>query len=84
MGAAAALIAVSAALKEAMVQLGAPPDKVTVLRNGVDTTLFRPPDRTAARAALGLTRPTLISVGLLIERKGHHRYDRSADASAGL
>ncbi len=71
---AAALIAVSAALKQALVDLGAPEDKVTVLRNGVETALFRPPeDRTAARAALGLTRPTLISVGLLIERKGHHR-----------
>ncbi|MGA3403269.1 MAG: glycosyltransferase [Acetobacteraceae bacterium] len=70
---AAALIAVSAALKAALVELGAPPDKVTVLRNGVDTTLFRPPeDRDAVRRALGLGRPTLISVGLLIERKGHH------------
>jgi teichuronic acid biosynthesis glycosyltransferase TuaC len=71
---AAAMIAVSAALKEALVELGAPAAKVTVLRNGVDTTLFRPPsDRNAARAALGVTRPLLISVGLLIERKGHHR-----------
>jgi glycosyltransferase involved in cell wall biosynthesis len=71
---AAALIAVSAALKEALVELGAPDAKVTVLRNGVDTTLFRPPaDRSAVRAALSVTRPMLISVGLLIERKGHHR-----------
>jgi teichuronic acid biosynthesis glycosyltransferase TuaC len=71
---AAALVAVSAALKQALIGLGAPPDKVTVLRNGVETTLFRPPDnRSATRAALGLTGPTLISVGLLIERKGHHR-----------
>jgi glycosyltransferase involved in cell wall biosynthesis len=70
---AAALIAVSAALKAALVELGAPPGKVTVLRNGVDTALFRPPaDRDAARRALGLSNPTLISVGLLIERKGHH------------
>jgi glycosyltransferase involved in cell wall biosynthesis len=70
---AAALISVSAALKAALVELGAPPGKVTVLRNGVDTTLFRPPDdREAARRALGLRGPTLISVGLLIERKGHH------------
>ena len=70
---AAALIAVSAALKQGLVELGATPDKVTVLRNGVDTTLFRPPaDREAARRALGLSKPTLISVGLLIERKGHH------------
>jgi glycosyltransferase involved in cell wall biosynthesis len=71
---ASALVAVSAALKAVLVELGAPDDKVTVLRNGVETDLFRPPaDRAAARAVLGLTRPTLISVGLLIERKGHHR-----------
>ena len=69
----AALIGVSAAIRAALVELGAPPDKVTVLRNGVDTALFRPVDRDKTRAALGLVRPTLISVGLLIDRKGHHR-----------
>jgi teichuronic acid biosynthesis glycosyltransferase TuaC len=69
---AAALIAVSAAIKSALLDLGAPSEKVTVLRNGVDTTLFRPMGRDATRATLGLMRPTLISVGLLIERKGHH------------
>lgn len=70
---AAAIITVSAALRDAVLELGAPPDKVRVLRNGVDTTLFTPAaDRDAARAALGLSRPTLISVGHLIERKGHH------------
>ncbi|HET6308201.1 MAG TPA: glycosyltransferase family 4 protein, partial [Rhodopila sp.] len=71
---AAALVAVSTALKQALLALGAPQDKVTVLRNGVETTLFHPPqDRTATRAALGLAGPTLLSVGGLIERKGHHR-----------
>ncbi|MSP02566.1 MAG: glycosyltransferase family 4 protein [Acetobacteraceae bacterium] len=71
---ASAIVTVSAALKEALIEIGAPSGKVTVLRNGVDTALFSPPsDRDAARAALGLTRPALISVGHLIERKGHHR-----------
>jgi teichuronic acid biosynthesis glycosyltransferase TuaC len=71
---ASALIAVSAALKDVLVGLGAPEEKVTVLRNGVETSLFHPPDdRTATRKALGLAGPTLISVGGLIERKGHHR-----------
>jgi teichuronic acid biosynthesis glycosyltransferase TuaC len=71
---ASAIIAVSAALKQALVDLGAPEDKVTVLRNGVETDLFRPPtNRTQIRAILGLKGPTLISVGGLIERKGHHR-----------
>jgi glycosyltransferase involved in cell wall biosynthesis len=68
-----ALIAVSAGLAEGLVALGAPPGKVTVLRNGVDLGLFRPPaDRAALRAELGLEGPVLLSVGLLIERKGHH------------
>jgi len=71
---AAAVIAVSAALRQALIEIGAPEAKISVLRNGVDTTVFRPPaDRPAARAELGFVRPTLISVGLLIERKGHHR-----------
>lgn len=68
-----ALIAVSVALKDGLVSLGAAPEKVTVLRNGVDLDAFRPvPDRAAARAELGLDGPTLLSVGLLIERKRHH------------
>ncbi|GAN77664.1 glycosyltransferase family 4 protein [Acidisphaera rubrifaciens] len=67
-----ALIAVSAAIGQALTTLGAPDEKVHVLRNGVDCTIFRPVDRAAARAALGLTRTTLLSVGHLIPRKGHH------------
>ena len=68
-----ALIAVSAALAQRLVDLGAAPDRVTVLRNGVDAQAFRPADRVTARAALGLDGPALLSVGHLIERKGHHR-----------
>ncbi len=69
-----ALIAVSAGLKEGLVALGAPAEKVTVLRNGVDLDMFRPPaSREALRAELGLDAgPVLLSVGHLIERKGHH------------
>ncbi|MBP0445145.1 glycosyltransferase [Roseomonas sp. SSH11] len=72
---AAALIAVSAGLRDGLVALGAPPSKVTVLRNGVDLNLFRPPaNRQALRASLGLgDSPLLLSVGLLIERKGHDK-----------
>ena len=68
-----ALITVSAGLRDALIGLGAPPGKITVLRNGVDLEAFRPADRAAARAQLGLDGPTLLSVGHLIERKGHHR-----------
>jgi teichuronic acid biosynthesis glycosyltransferase TuaC len=65
------LIAVSEAIKRALVDLGAVPDGVEVLRNGVDLSTFRPTDRMPARRGLGLTRPTLLSVGHLIRRKGH-------------
>jgi teichuronic acid biosynthesis glycosyltransferase TuaC len=68
----AGLIAVSAALKGALIDLGAAPERVRVLRNGVDLSLFRPSDdRAAARDALGLSHRTLLSVGHLIKRKGH-------------
>ena len=71
-----AMISVSAGLKRAMAGLGADPARITVLRNGVDLVGFTPPAtpdaRTALRAGLGLDGPTLLSVGHLIDRKGHH------------
>jgi len=66
------LVSVCAALKERLTQLGVAAERIRVLRNGIDLTLFRPGDRAAARRALGLTGPVILSVGLLIERKGHH------------
>ena len=67
-----ALIAVSAALGARLRELGADPARVTVLRNGVDLTQFRPAaDRDATQVALA--GPTLLSVGHLIARKGHDR-----------
>lgn len=68
---AAGLVTVCAALKDSLAELGVAPERVKVLRNGVDLALFRPQDRVAAREHLGLERPTLISVGALIARKGH-------------
>jgi glycosyltransferase involved in cell wall biosynthesis len=66
------IIAVSNALKARIVDLGIAPAKVHVLRNGVDLDLFRPSDRGAARAALGLdARRWLASVGNLVPEKGH-------------
>ena len=58
-----ALVAVSAGLADGLFALGAPAAKVTVLRNGVDLGAFRPVDRAAARAELGLDGRTLLSVG---------------------
>jgi teichuronic acid biosynthesis glycosyltransferase TuaC len=69
---AAGVIAVSEALKRELVAIGVPEARVTVLRNGVDLEVFHPGDRAALRAELGLRGPTLLSVGWLIDRKGHH------------
>jgi len=66
------LIAVSGGLKREMVVLGAPADKITVLRNGVDLVGFRRTDATRLRQAWAADGPVLLSVGHLIERKGHH------------
>jgi glycosyltransferase involved in cell wall biosynthesis len=65
------LVAVSSALKQRLVELGIPVERVRVLRNGVDLTLFRPDDRIFARQALGLARPTLLAVGNLVALKRH-------------
>lgn len=69
-GRAAGIVCVCQALKDALVQLGVPAARVTVLRNGVDLDTFRPVDRAEARRELGFTRPTLLAVGHLIPRKG--------------
>jgi glycosyltransferase involved in cell wall biosynthesis len=67
-------IAVSAALREIMAPLLAPDQEVRVLRNGVDLEKFRPLPQAAARQELGWDHegPLVLSVGHLIERKGHH------------
>ncbi|HQT68297.1 MAG: glycosyl transferase family 1 [Rhodospirillales bacterium 20-60-12] len=78
------LIAVSGALREGMIGLGADPAKVQVLRNGVDSVLFHPHDRAEARRHLGMDDPHLLSVGHLIERKGHDRVIRAMADLPGL
>lgn len=67
----AAFITVSSALKLALIDLGVPASEISVIRNGVDLTLFNERDRDAARCRLGLEHPTLLSLGNLIEGKGH-------------
>lgn len=65
---AAGVVTVSRALKNALVALGVPAHRVQVLRNGVDVDLFRPLDQKNSIAA---ERKTLLSVGNLLEFKGH-------------
>jgi len=63
---AAAVVAVSQALKYSLEQLGVNTAKVCVLRNGVDADAFRPLDRDAERARLGIEGRLLVSVGNLV------------------
>ncbi len=65
-------ITVCQALKDELIKIGAKPDKIHVLRNGVDLDFFVPVDRNKARKNFNLKRRTLLSVGFLVERKGHH------------
>lgn len=69
-GRARALIAVSAALAQRMASLGMPAERLHVLRNGVDTGVFRPADRHEARARLGLAEGRwVLGVGNLVALK---------------
>ncbi len=71
--AAAGSIAVSQALADRLIALGAPADRVHTLRNGVDTVRFAPQPRDVARRRLGLREDSryLLMVGNLVELKGH-------------
>lgn len=68
----AGITTVCQALKDRLVEVGAPAGKVRVVLHGVDLELFRPVDREAVRARLGLAGRVLLSVGHLTRRKGHH------------
>ena len=65
------LLAVSAAMRDDMVALGMPADRIRVHHTGVDLDRFAPRDRVAAKAALSVGGPLIVSLGALIARKGH-------------
>ena len=74
------LLAVSEAMADDMAALGMP--RPFVHHTGVDLDRFAPAaDRAAAKAALGVAGPLVLSVGALIPRKGH---DIVIDAVARL
>ncbi len=80
--AATASIGVCAALMDELRVLGADPGKLHVMRNGVDLERFRPFQKEETRKELDLPEGlVLLSVGHLIERKGH---DVAIDAAAQL
>lgn len=67
-----AIVAVSEALRARMIGIGMPPDRIHVLRNGVDTRMFAPAPRAEARKRLGiaLDGPLVLGVGNLVAEKG--------------
>lgn len=68
----AGVTSVCQALKDRLVEVGAPAEKIRTVLHGVDLELFRPVDREAVRRRLGLAGRVLLSVGHLTKRKGHH------------
>jgi glycosyltransferase involved in cell wall biosynthesis len=68
------VMAVAEALRIAAVDLGCPSQNTETIPNGVDRTLFYPTERDAARRLLGLpaSAKIILTVGHLVERKGHH------------
>jgi glycosyltransferase involved in cell wall biosynthesis len=64
------LLAVSAAMRDDMIALGMPGERIAVHHTGIDHSRFAPAPRAPAKAALGVTGPLVVSVGALIPRKG--------------
>jgi glycosyltransferase involved in cell wall biosynthesis len=67
------IVAVSRPLADVVASFGVPLDRIDVVPNGVDATLFYPRDRASARAELGQDgdeRRWLLYVGRLEEAKG--------------
>ena len=67
----AATVAVSTALRDRLLALGVSEEKLHVFRNGVDLDRFRPLPKDRCKKKLGVGRCVLLSVGNLIELKGH-------------
>lgn len=65
------LLAVSHAMRDDMIALGMPAERIAVHHTGVDLARFRIIDRAAAKAALEVSGPLVASVGALIPRKRH-------------
>lgn len=71
-GVASASVGVCQALVDVLQGWGLPPERLNVIRNGVDTQRFCPQPQADARAALGINgAPLLLSVGHLVHVKGH-------------
>lgn len=68
---AAGLLAVSERMRQDMIALGLPGERIELSLTGVDATRFAPRDRAAAKAHFGIQGPLVASLGALIAIKGH-------------
>lgn len=66
------MLAVSGALRDDMIALSLPGERIRVHHTGVDQRLFAPVPREQAKAALGVAGPLVVSIGNLIPLKGHN------------
>jgi glycosyltransferase involved in cell wall biosynthesis len=84
---AAAIVTVSDALRQALLELDVDAGRIAVLRNGVDTEFFCPEPRSKARQAIGLTPLDgclAVSVGNLVPLKGHDLAIQACTSIPGL
>jgi teichuronic acid biosynthesis glycosyltransferase TuaC len=74
------VVTVSSPLRDFALSCGTPPERVRVIPNGIDASIFHPRDSSEIRGRLEISGgiPLILSVGYLIERKGHHRVMRAA------
>jgi len=69
------VIAVSERLRQFAIGLGVAPERICTIPNGIDRRIYFPRDRVAMRSKHGIApdKLMLLTVGHLIELKGHHR-----------
>ncbi|WP_066800797.1 glycosyltransferase [Sphingomonas soli] len=75
------MLSVSEAMRDDMIAMGMPGDRIEAIITGVDLERFAPRDRAGAKAELGVHGSLILSVGALIPLKGH---DIVIDAIAGM
>jgi len=75
------VLAVSSAMRDDMIRLGMPSERIELSLTGVDQQRFAPRDRATAKAVFGVTGPLVVSIGALIGIKGH---DIAIDAVTSL
>lgn len=79
--AAQGMFAVSEAMRDDMIALGMPGERIDTITTGIDLKRFHPRDRTRGKRSMGVKGPLVVSLGALIPLKGH---DILIDAVATL